>query len=577
MIGLKGLRISHFRNFGEDLSPPLVFGKLNAFVGANNSGKSNVLRFIRDVVIPVVNRRPQSEILDSGINESRLIGTGSSSIWVGFSAGDDVIRQSFPHLSPLQCEEFLRNLRILFAAGLDDNLLFIPILKRSNNNTEIDYNALDYSAVDQRMFLTVWSGMGRNGGAFLQNWLPETLEMLYRSLKISVNSVYIPAFRQIDTRLSDFTNEYKAHTGDTNIIDQLAEFASPTYLEHHKRKSFDLLRDFIAEILEVNNVRIDIPHDRKTINIDTSGYYLPLETFGAGVHELVMLASRILLSQGNVVLLEEPEVHLHPQLQRKLIAFIAEKVEGQFFLSTHSSAIIDADGVSVFGVKLGESGSTVEPLLRDQRQRVFFHDLGYKPSELLQSNCVIWVEGPSDRLYLLHWIGITGSNLREGIDFSIVFYGGRLLSHLSASEETETNELIDILAVNRFAAVVIDSDRGADAQFLNATKTRVIDEIEKAGGFTWVTAGREIENYVPSDVRLSSIKSVYPDAVALSGGQNRYGKPLEHSRTDGEKRITVDKLRIARAVSEKQTDLTGLDLESRVSDLIAFIGQSSGR
>lgn len=27
-------------------------------------------------------------------------------------------------------------------------------------------------------------------------------------------------------------------------------------------------------------------------------------------------------------------------------------------------------------------------------------DLGFKASDLLQSNCVIWVEGPSDRIYI---------------------------------------------------------------------------------------------------------------------------------------------------------------------------------
>ena len=47
---------------------------------------------------------------------------------------------------------------------------------------------------------------------------------------------------------------------------------------------------------------------------------------------------------------------------------------------------------------------------------------------ILQANCVVWVEGPSDRIYLKHWIEAVTSELIEGLHYSIMFYGGRLLS-----------------------------------------------------------------------------------------------------------------------------------------------------
>jgi hypothetical protein len=50
----------------------------------------------------------------------------------------------------------------------------------------------------------------------------------------------------------------------------------------------------------------------------------------------------------------------------------------------------------------------------------------------------IWVEGPTDRIYLQQWIKLPRSNLEEGVDYSIMFYGGRLLSHLTPDDEEES-------------------------------------------------------------------------------------------------------------------------------------------
>jgi hypothetical protein len=47
---------------------------------------------------------------------------------------------------------------------------------------------------------------------------------------------------------------------------------------------------------------------------------------------------------------------------------------------------------------------------------------------------VIWVEGPSDRIYIRHWLKLADAHLTEEVHFSIMFYGGKLLSHLSAGE-----------------------------------------------------------------------------------------------------------------------------------------------
>lgn len=59
--------------------------------------------------------------------------------------------------------------------------------------------------------------------------------------------------------------------------------------------------------------------------------------------------------------------------------------------------------------------------------------------------------------------------------------------------------LINIITTNRNAAIVIDSDKRNRATPLNNTKKRIIEEFNNLGMFSWVTKGKEIENYISKD------------------------------------------------------------------------------
>jgi hypothetical protein len=139
--------------------------------------------------------------------------------------------------------------------------------------------------------------------------------------------------------------------------------------------------------------------------------------------------------------------------------------------------------------------------------RGILDDLDVRASDLLQANGVVWVEGPSDRLYFNRWMDlVSGGEIREGAHYQCVFYGGRLLAHLSGADpDVDTSEAVKIFEVNRNAIVILDSDRREPGQALNETKRRIISEIEEVGDMAWVTAGREVENYLP----ISALESLY--------------------------------------------------------------------
>ena len=158
-----------------------------------------------------------------------------------------------------------------------------------------------------------------------------------------------------------------------------------------------------------------------------------------------------------------------------------------------------------------------------------------------------------------------------------MFYGGRLLAHLSAtSPEVELDNLAKIFRVNRNAIILFDSDLRTQDGELGATKTRVINEISEVGGYAWVTDGKEIENYIP----MSALKEKYPGGpiTTLKKNQNfpEYLNKLKSKEGDRFKR---NKVLFAEEICPF-IDLEGLkstlDLNMRLEEVIRIIKRWNG-
>jgi hypothetical protein len=160
--------------------------------------------------------------------------------------------------------------------------------------------------------------------------------------------------------------------------------------------------------------------------------------------------------------------------------------------------------------------------------------------------------------------------LVEGVHYySIMFYGGRLLSHLSA-KDPEVNEFISLRSLNRYISVVIDSDRATARGKLNETKRRVRDEFDVGPGFAWVTKGREIENYLPKEIVAKAVAAVHPGLAGLIS-TDQFSNVLQYRRTSERKIQTADKVKVAHEVVKEPADLSVLDLRKQIEKTIAFI------
>ncbi len=212
---------------------------------------------------------------------------------------------------------------------------------------------------------------------------------------------------------------------------------------------------------------------------------------------------------------EELENNLHPALLRRLLRYIekfAIENEAVIFLTTHSNVALDLFGTSEHAqiVHVTHDGSTARTSTIDTHFRMLdvVSELGAKPSDILQANGIIWVEGPSDAIYLNKWIEIASEGkLKQGRDYLCTFYGGALLARTQFSDPGEEDaDLINLLLANPNVAVVCDSDRISVGQKLKSRVIRIRDEISKvSGGLIWVTSPKEIENYLAGSVLTKAL------------------------------------------------------------------------
>lgn len=559
-LGLHSLSISGYRSFGKQPQRFSRFAKMNIVIGQNNVGKSNLLRFISEQMA----RLPSGNLDPTSLDVPLTAAAGTFGINVGAARpfAERVAEQLgfSPETTPYSA------LSRMFAAKADGQGDVWFDFDFNRRVIMRDWTPLLREIDDATLQAIVSRLMGFGGGGRTDNETA-TIEQLAPRLP-SFNAEFIPAFRKIGAAGS----ESKGFGGD-GIIGRLARLDRPSIAQLADRQKFDAFRDFVRAVLSNPTAEIRIPDDRDTIHVTLDGKTLTIDSLGTGIHEVIILAAAATILDGWVICIEEPELHLNPLLQKKLARYLLERTSNQYFIATHSAAVMDTRGAEVYHLAIEGGETRVGRVSSDQQRHAICADLGYHPSDLLQCNCVIWVEGPSDRIYIEWWISALDSRLVEGVHYSIMFYGGRLASHLTA-DDSATDAFIKLRRLNRRGAIVMDSDRSAAKASINATKKRLKDEFD-VDGFSLVTAGREIENYLnPASLR-EALSSVHPQ-LEIATSLGRFDNAVTLKAKDGQSR-QADKVRVANAIKAicSAPDFDRFGLRADMAKLVQFILDSN--
>ncbi|WP_237207848.1 AAA family ATPase [Rothia nasimurium] len=142
-----------------------------------------------------------------------------------------------------------------------------------------------------------------------------------------------------------------AAKGNSNLV-----FSNILYMAKQLEDEWLILLDYLGQIYGTEYfIDVSLKKTQKGYLIKTNIEYpdrngeknlkIPLHSAGTGFLQILQILIYIFVYKPRILILDEPDSHLHPNLQKKLIEVLAELAEDRSFqlvISTHSIYILDA-------------------------------------------------------------------------------------------------------------------------------------------------------------------------------------------------------------------------------------------
>lgn len=261
-------------------------------------------------------------------------------------------------------------------------------------------------------------------------------------------------------------------------------------------------------------------HDTVNIKIGNEAER-PIQSLGDGLQQIIILTLPMFERQDKPLFLfiEEPDLFLHPGYQRALIDAIFNHSNPNLyvFVTTHSNQFLDItiseEGCSIYRFckqPANDDHPEHDPRFSVANATTGDHELlkhiGVRPSSVMFSNCTIWVEGITDRLYYGRFLRLLlderGINLIENLHYAFVEYGGGNITHWSFLDEEEG---MDVERICARLFLITDKDDGKDGRHLKLQQA--------LGGRFHRLDVREVENLLTPSTINAVIKDYESDAV----------------------------------------------------------------
>ncbi|MEZ9002893.1 AAA family ATPase [Vibrio splendidus] len=467
--------------------------KFNFFVGANNSGKSRVLRYVLDT--------SSTWSIDSDLMPVRKIVEDielEMLAHLGFRYSNN---RSALHRALVQAKA---NPPAVSLDKLDIQLANSATERVSGDNIESHAKELISRYVDSEKLGYICSTVANAYGAPI--YIPTLRTLRHISdidhYKERTNRDYFGKFKDEYTEGLIFTGH--------DIGEDLKKHLLGTHQEREKVRKFE---QFLSEQFFYGaDIALTPRIDDNVVWFKEGGKdEYPIYDLGDGIQAIIILTYKVFMAEHpTIFFIEEPEKYLHAGMQRTLVEALASVPHHMFFMTTHSNHFLDLalerDDVATHqvsqhkGKTLTRSATELNDLL---------DELGVRASSVLLANCSIWVEGVTDKLYLRAYMSKYLIELEdkgtepdrvnrlkshiENLHYVFVEYQGSNITHWAFNHEESDLEKTSAYLLNNKIFLLADGDidqKGDRTENLSSWLGKQFYQLEL----------KEIENYIPLEV-----------------------------------------------------------------------------
>lgn len=241
--------------------------------------------------------------------------------------------------------------------------------------------------------------------------------------------INIPAVRTEEITLNAI-NEILSK--ELSVIEENPDFINS--IETINRLQNEILETIALKIKEplsefmpsINDIKIKVSTEARRFSlrkdfdvIVDDGTPTNIEHKGDGVKSLAalaMLKDKHFIKAASIIAIEEPEVHLHPSAIHQLMeVIIGLAVTNQVILTTHNPLFVSRNNLRS-NIIVDRGNAAPAKNIREIR-----NVLGVMPSDnLINSNCVLVVEGEDDKISLLKLLSVMSEKIKKALANNIL-------------------------------------------------------------------------------------------------------------------------------------------------------------
>jgi ABC-type cobalamin/Fe3+-siderophores transport system ATPase subunit len=469
------IELKNFRAFDDSRPATWRIGDgFVALVGVNNSGKSSLLRFIYEA-------RPAFSVLEQLNSGNVQAMFREKPHQRGF--------QSVADVAEVFCNRNSRDMTATFTLDppVDDDAevetepsairfrwhrpdagLTIEIEHQSRQVEVVNW-ADDFKAVNVS-----------SGGVHIRL----DLRRFQRAMKDLSRAIYLGPFRNA-VNVGGSAEYYDLQIGE-QFIAAWDEFKTgPNRAQN--RAAIAVERE-LQRIFGLSKLEINATPGNATLQIiaDDEPYQLPEQ--GAGLAQFIVVMAFVATRKPSYILIDEPELNLHPSLQLDFLTTLARYCERGVAFATHSIGLARAIGQDIYSVRrLPDEARELRPLEATRDYVQFLGELSLSGYAELGFSRVLLVEGTTEVPTIQRWLRL------YGVEHEVVLLplGGSSLINASSGVA-----LAEIQRVTANVSVIIDSERESEGQPLGESRQAFLDECKRLNFTVHVLERRALENYL---------------------------------------------------------------------------------
>lgn len=317
---------------------------------------------------------------------------------------------------------------------------------------------------------------------------------------------------------------------------------------------------FFPEIDKIESSRTG--GDIDTLLYTENGQRRDIIYSGSGIRQLIDILVKIVVSGADVILLDEPETGLHPDIQRKFVSYLNRLVSEnsvQIFVSTHSPVFLN-DFVPLNSYRITNVAGTREVAqIANDAIHTVIGDLGLRPSDVFNRDICVMVEGADDVAFYEHIFDVLYASEFEGVSVAVLQYGGDAAAGIVSGSINVSN----IVPAQGHVFWIRDRDaRPADEPSSNSTK--FANALNDQNMKNYILKKREVEFYYPEVVLENAQQGKYANEQALAAKTALNGDQGTKFRDQAKDSFTVPRGKVLRSLLAKHvTDKSQIEDELR--------------